>query len=104
MSRTGLLVVHPGAELYGADRMVLQTVTALVGTGRTVTVALPGEGPLVTRLTALGVRVERCRMPVLRRSALRPAGMWRLFREAVAGLWPAVRLIRAAEAVYVSTL
>ena len=99
-----LLVVHPGAELYGTDRMLLASVAALLAGGRRVLVVLPGDGPLVAELVALGAEVVRCRMPVLRRSALRPSGAWELGREATAGLRPAVRLLRASDSVYVSTL
>ena len=46
MTRPSLLVAHPGAELYGADRVLLESATALA-THFDVTVALPGPGPLV---------------------------------------------------------
>ena len=68
--RPPLLVVHPGAELYGADRVLLESATALA-TRFTVTVAVPGPGPLVGELEARGVRVQTCPMPVLRNAALR---------------------------------
>ena len=103
--RPPLLVVHPGSELYGADRMLLESVVAL--TGRfTVTVALPGPGPLVAEIEAHGVRVEFCPMPVLRNSALRPRGALRLLGDAVRGTLPALRLLRrhGVAGVYVSTL
>ena len=67
-----MLVVHPGAELYGADRVLLDSATALA-THFDVTVALPGPGPLVQELEARGLRVVQCRMPVLRNAAMRPA-------------------------------
>jgi glycosyltransferase involved in cell wall biosynthesis len=103
--RPPLLVVHPGAELYGADRMLLESAIALAGRF-TVTVALPGPGPLVGELEAQGVRVELCPMPVLRNAALRPRGAARLFADAARGALPALRLLRrhAAAGVYISTL
>ncbi|RBY94252.1 glycosyltransferase family 1 protein [Blastococcus sp. TBT05-19] len=103
--RPPLLVVHPGSELYGADRMLLESATALAGRFA-VTVVLPGPGPLVAELEARGVAVELCPMPVLRNSALRPRGALRLLADAVRGLVPALRLLRrhGAAGVYVSTL
>ena len=100
-----LLVAHPGAELYGSDRVLLESVAGLTGTFD-VTVALPSGGPLVAELEALGARVVRCPMPVLRRSALRPAGAVRLLVDGARGLLPALRLIRSAggAGVYVNTL
>jgi glycosyltransferase involved in cell wall biosynthesis len=104
-ARPPLLVVHPGAELYGADRVLLESATAL-GTHFTVTVALPGPGPLVEALEARGLRVEQCPMPVLRNAALRPRGAVRLLGQVVRGFLPALRLMRrhGAAGVYVSTL
>ncbi len=104
MTRPRLLVAHPGAELYGADRMLLEAATALA-TDFEVTVALPGPGPLVAELRARGLPVELCPMPVLRNSALRPRGFLRLLADAVRGAPPALRLLRRHPAgVYVSTL
>jgi glycosyltransferase involved in cell wall biosynthesis len=100
-----LLVVHPGSELYGADRMLLESATALA-TRFTVTVALPGPGPLVAELAARGLRVELVPMPVLRNAALRPRGFLQLVGQAARGLLPALRLLRhdGVAGVYVSTL
>jgi glycosyltransferase involved in cell wall biosynthesis len=103
--RPAVLVVHPGAELYGADRMLLESVTALIDSF-TVTVALPGPGPLVGELESLGVRVALCPMPVLRNAALRPRGAARLLADGVRGALPALRLLRrhGNAGVYVNTL
>jgi glycosyltransferase involved in cell wall biosynthesis len=100
-----VLVVHPGAELYGADRVLLESATALA-TCFDVTVALPGPGPLVGELEARGLRVVLCRMPVLRNAAMRPRGAVRLLSDAVRGLLPALALIRrhGSGGVYVNTL
>ena len=105
LPRPRVLVVHPGAELYGADRVLLASATALAG-AFAVTVALPGPGPLVGELEARGLRVVLCRMPVLRNSALRPRGALQLLADTVLGALPALRLIRSAgtAGVYVNTL
>lgn len=100
-----VLVVHPGAELYGADRVLLESAAALA-TAFDVTVALPGPGPLVHALEARGLRVVQVRMPVLRNAAMRPRGALRLLADAVLGALPALRLIRrhGRAGVYVNTL
>jgi glycosyltransferase involved in cell wall biosynthesis len=104
-TRPRVLVVHPGAELYGADRVLADSASALA-TRFDVTVALPGPGPLVGELERRGLRVVQCRMPVLRNSALRPRGALRLLADTVLGAVPALRLLRSAGAagVYVNTL
>jgi glycosyltransferase involved in cell wall biosynthesis len=104
-ARPRVLVVHPGAELYGADRVLAESAEALAGRFD-VTVALPGPGPLVAELEGRGLRVVQCRMPVLRNAALRPRGALRLLADAVLGAVPALLLLRSAgeAGVYVNTL
>jgi GT2 family glycosyltransferase/glycosyltransferase involved in cell wall biosynthesis len=103
-ARPSVLAVHAGAELYGSDRVLLESVEGLLATAE-VTVALPGPGPLVDELERCGARVVVCRMPVLRKSALRPAGLLRLLGDVTLGLIPLLRLARrhGRDAVYVST-
>jgi GT2 family glycosyltransferase/glycosyltransferase involved in cell wall biosynthesis len=103
LSRPSVLVVHPGAELYGSDRVLLESVAALT-VAADVTVALPHGGPLVDALVAEGARVVRSPMPVLRKSALRPRGAVRLLVDALQSVLPSVRLIRRHGGVYVSTI
>ena len=101
-----VLVAHPGAELYGSDRMLLESVAGLVDEGCRVTVALPSSGPLVAELRARGAEVVVCRMPVLRKAAVTPRGLAALAADAVRGLRPAWRLVRerGSAGVYVSTV
>ena len=91
--RPSVLMVHPGAELYGSDRVFLESVEALLPSADVV-VALPGDGPLTAELERRGARVVTCRMPVLRKAVLRPAGFLALLRDAVLGLVPALLLLR----------
>ncbi|PRW62564.1 glycosyltransferase [Actinopolyspora mortivallis] len=101
-----VLFVHPSAELYGSDRMFLESVRALTEAGRVVLVVLPTGGPLVRRLHAAGARVLRCRTPVLRKSALRPRGLLTVLRDCLLGVLPALRLLLRyrPETVYVNTV
>lgn len=101
-----VLVAHPGAEMYGSDRVLLETVTGLIEAGDQVTVALPVAGPLHEALEAVGARVVVVRMPVIRKSALRPGGFVRLLTDAVSGSVTALPLIRKAgrDAVLVNTI
>ncbi len=101
-----ILVAHPGAELYGSDRVMLETVEALREDGRRVVVALPVDGPLVAQLQKLGADVRICRMPVTRKSALRPRGFVRYLGDTAAGIRDGRRVIKEVrpELIYVSTL
>jgi Glycosyltransferase len=99
-----VLVAHPSAELYGSDRVLLESVSGLIEDGREVVVALPGAGPLADELVARGAQVVHCPTPVLRKSALSPLGLVGLAAAAVRSLGPARRLIAGRRLVYVNTL
>lgn len=100
-----VLIAHAGAELYGSDLQMLETVTAFVEDGRRVVVALPGEGPLVAELARRGADVRIGRFPVIRRAFLSPAGLAQLTREAVRAHSDIRTLIRRERPalVYVNT-
>ena len=101
-----VLMAHPGAELYGSDRVFLESVSGLVEDGWRVFVTLPGTGALVTALEERGAVVVLCRSPVIRKSALRPRGMVRFLGTTVAGLVSGTRLLCRIkpDAVYVNTV
>ena len=101
-----ILVAHPSAELYGSDRVMLETVQGLVEDGWQVLVALPGSGPLVAEVLDRGARVVSCPSPVLRKSALRPRGFVRLLAATARGVGAGIWLLRRTrpDVVYVSTL
>jgi GT2 family glycosyltransferase len=103
--RRSVLVAHPGAELYGSDRVLLDSVAALARECPVV-VVLPGEGPLAEELRTRGIPVRLCRMPVLRHSALRPAGAFRLLSDGIRGFVPGLLLVlrHGRGGVYVNTL
>ena len=84
-SVTTVLFAHPSGELYGSDRVLLESVSALVDAGRRVVVTLPVGGPLVGHLRARGAETVICPSPVLRKSALRPAGFVKLVGEVIVG-------------------
>jgi len=101
-----VLLVHPGAELFGSDRMLLESAIGLVETGARVVVALPSSGLLVQELVAAGAEVVIVPMLVLRKVLLTPRGLPRLFRDTFRGLGAAWRLIGRLrpDVVYVSTI
>jgi len=101
-----VLVAHPAADLYGSDRVLLESVQALLERGHRVAVALPGPGPLVEQLRSRGAHVEFCPTPVLRKSLLSPAGLLRLGFEGARGLYRGAALVRRhrPDVLYVSTV
>lgn len=101
-----VLAVHPGADLFGSDRMFLESVIGLREAGYDVVVALPGRGPLVPEVQAVGARVVLLPMLVLRKALLRPSGWAALARDGIRGFVSANRLLSRVRpaAVYVSTI
>jgi glycosyltransferase involved in cell wall biosynthesis len=62
-----IVVLHGSNDLYGASRVLLGDVSALVASGRSVEVVLPGAGPLSARMRAAGATVAETELTVLRR-------------------------------------
>jgi len=105
-ARRIVLLVHPGAEMFGSDRMLLESAIALVESGSRVVVALPSRGLLDRELRTAGAEVVVIPMLVLRKVLLTPRGLPRLFRDMFRGLGAAWRLIGSLrpDVVYVSTI
>ncbi|SDP46738.1 hypothetical protein SAMN04487905_104237 [Actinopolyspora xinjiangensis] len=100
-----LLLVHPSAELYGSDRVFLESVRALTSAGRRVVVVLPEHGPLADHLRRSGARVLHRRTAVLRKSVLSPRGMLTFLLDCLTSLPGTLRLLRHRfDAVYISTI
>jgi glycosyltransferase involved in cell wall biosynthesis len=78
-----VLFVHQASDLYGSDRVLLEIAHALRQAGGEPIVVLPEGGPLVAALLARGIEthpVPPAQVGKLVRSALTPAGLWRLLR------------------------
>lgn len=101
-----VLIAHAGAELYGSDRMVVETAAAFVGGGHRVVVTVPNEGPLIPLLQDVGASVWVCETPVINKSLLSVRGIVRLMGTCVRTVSLNWRLLRAsrADAVIVNTI
>lgn len=101
-----VLVAHPSPDLYGSDRMLLESIDAIVERGHRAVVTLPEEGPLLALIKESGAEVRICPTPVLRRSYLSPRGLLTLTGDAIRSLGPGRRLIRDVrpDVLYLSTL
>lgn len=101
-----ILFVHPGTELYGSDRMAVETVAALIDGGYSVTVVVPDDGPLIEHFRAVGAQVQLIAVPVLRKEYLHPARIWGLAARSLSAARIAHRQVRSSGArlVYVNTI
>lgn len=104
--RRSVLLALPGADLYGSDRMAVETVRALVSADLSVTAAVPAFGPLVPLLTASGADVLATPTPVVRKGLLSARGLWELARSTLAAIGPNLRTLRRtrADTVIVNTI
>ena len=100
------LVAHPGAELYGSDRMALEGIAGLLEHGWTVLLAVPHDGPLVAEARRLGAETVLIDVPVLRKRLLRPAALLRFVLQSMRAGRRIDALLRTTrpDVVYVSTL
>jgi glycosyltransferase involved in cell wall biosynthesis len=101
-----VLVAHPSPDLYGSDRMLVESVAGLRAAGHDVVVTLPGDGPLIGELAAVGAETAVVPVPVLRKSLLSPLGLVRFgvgTARALPGMLRLLRRVRPA-AVYVNTV
>jgi len=92
-----VLFANPGADLYGSDRMAVETVRALVAAGRRVVVTVPNPGPLVEMLQDAGAEVVECATPIVRKGLLSPRGLWELFTTTLRAIGPNARLLRRVD-------
>lgn len=93
-----IVVAHPSPDLYGSDRVLLETLSGLVESGEDVILTLPESGPLVAAAEERGVRVEIRSTPILRKSALTPRGALSLVKQSVRAWGPSMRLLRESSA------
>jgi glycosyltransferase involved in cell wall biosynthesis len=101
-----VLVVNPGADRYGSDLQLLETISGLVERGWRVLVVVPHDGPLVSLLEGRGARVVLRPFPALRRAHASLTGVAKLAWRGGMFVASARRLTRqyGADAVYVNTV
>lgn len=101
-----VLLVHPTAELYGSDRVFLESVSGLLLAGHRVRVSLAASGPLEHELRSRGAKVVVCPSPVLRKSIFTPGGFVSAVADTFRGLSQGTRLIRQLQPdiIYVNTI
>ncbi len=72
-----ILYLHAGAEMYGADKVLLDLISNLNRDKYVPHVVLPADGVLVSSLADKGVDVEVFPYPVMRRKYFNPKGIVR---------------------------
>lgn len=70
-----ILYLHAGAEMYGADKILLELVTGLDKSKYRPIVVLPETGILVEKLREAGVDTYVVEYPILRRKYFNPRGI-----------------------------
>lgn len=70
-----ILYLHAGAEMYGADKILLELVTGLDKTKFRPIVILPTDGVLRQKLEEAKIKVHVISYPILRRKYFNPKGI-----------------------------
>ena len=70
-----ILYLHAGAEMYGADKVLLELIKGLDSKEFEAHVILPNDGVLVEALRQVGVQVSVLDYPILRRKYFNPKGI-----------------------------
>ena len=67
-----ILYLHAGAEMYGADKVLLELIKGLIKMLLKHTLFLPNDGVLVGALEEVGAKVKVIDYPILRRKYFNP--------------------------------
>lgn len=70
-----ILYLHAGAEMYGADKVLLELIKGLYSKEFEAHVILPNDGVLVEALRQVGAKVSVLDYPILRRKYFNPKGI-----------------------------
>ena len=70
-----ILYLHAGAEMYGADKVLLELIKGLDCQEFEAHVILPNDGVLVEALRQVGAQVSVLNYPILRRKYFNPKGI-----------------------------
>ena len=70
-----ILYLHAGAEMYGADKVLLELIKRLDSKEFEAHVILPNDGVLVEALRQVGAKVSVLDYPILRRKYFNPKGI-----------------------------
>lgn len=70
-----ILYLHAGAEMYGADKVLLELIKGLDSKEFEAHVILPNDGVLVETLRQVGAQVSVLDYPILRRKYFNPKGI-----------------------------
>ena len=74
-----ILYLHAGAEMYGADKVLLELIKGLDQDAFEAHVILPNDGVLVAALENVGAKVKVIDYPILRRKYFNPKGILEYF-------------------------
>ncbi|MGY4643598.1 glycosyltransferase family 4 protein [Cellulomonas sp. URHB0016] len=103
---THVVVAHPSPDLYGSDRQLLESISAIVGRGGTVELVLPADGPLLPLARDRGAQVLVASFPVLRKRLLHPLRLPGLLWRSATATVRATRWLRRVrpDLLYVNTV
>lgn len=101
-----ILYLHTGAELYGADIVLLTLIKGLDKNKYCPIVVLPQYGPLVEKLNEIGIEVHIVDYPILRRQYFTPKGLFKYIKTYLGSCKEILRKIKNTkiDIVHVNTI
>lgn len=101
-----ILFLHAGAELYGADRILINLVSDLNKEKYFPIVVLPTDGPLVDELRKRHVETHIISYPILRRKYFNVRGMFSYIKNYKSGSKKIIELVKNnnIDVIHVNTL
>lgn len=70
-----ILILHSSSDLYGASRVIIESIRALLEEGHMVVFAVSSDGPLCLEVTKLGCKVEIIPLATVRRKYFNVRGL-----------------------------
>lgn len=104
--RPTVLATNPNADLYGASRMLLESIEGFLDEGWRVVACIPSEGRLNEEIRGRGGETRDVPSPTLRKTYLHPLGLLRLIWLTARAIPSGIRTLRAVrpDVVYVNTV
>lgn len=70
-----ILILHSSSDLYGASRVIIESIKALLEEGHMVVFAVSSDGPLCKEITKLGCKVQIIPLATVRRKYFNVHGL-----------------------------
>jgi hypothetical protein len=93
-----ILILHSSSDLYGASRVIIESIRALLEEGHKVVFAVSSDGPLCLEVIKLGCKVEIIPLATVRRKYFNVRGLLNR-ANAFRNSWKEIKMILIQQAL-----